>query len=157
MDAKAEAAADAEAGTDREPGPTQEDYLNAALAEAGLTPGTEDDRAVLGQILGLRTEELAAARASGDPRRISAAIEAWKSATEALNGVDDSRATVDGGDDRPEGRDETPERHLRDRVVGVSSREAVKAMADIVSGQIVGVGLQGRRQTAGTGATVLIP
>ena len=30
-------------------------------------------------------------------------------------------------------------------------------MADIVSGQIVGVGLQGRRQTAGTGATVLIP
>ena len=84
------AGGDAGGATEAEPGPTQEDYLNAALAEAGLTPGTEDDRAVLGQILGLRTEQLAAARASGDPRRVSEAIAAWQAATEALNGVDDS-------------------------------------------------------------------
>ena len=136
--------------------PTQEDYLNAALAEAGLTPGTEDDRAVLGQILGLRTEQLAAARASGDPRRISEAIAAWQAATEALNGVDDSaqRLTeaMTGLKDEMKRQND-----IYESVVGVSSREAVKAMADLVSGQIVGVGLQGRRQTAGTGATVLIP
>ena len=85
----AQAAADAEAERISNL-PTQDDYLNAALAEAGLTPGTEDDRAVLGQILALRTEQLAAARASGDPRRVSEAIAAWQAATEALNGVDDS-------------------------------------------------------------------
>ena len=149
---------DAGGGDDNppDPPPTREDYLTAALAEAGLTPGTEDDRAVLAQIVGLRQEELDAARASGDPRRISAAIAAWQAASEALNGVDDS---LQRNTEALNGVKEEMKRQndIYESVVGVSSREAVKAMADIVSGQIVGVGLQGRRQTAGTGATVLIP
>jgi hypothetical protein len=104
----------------------------------------------------LRTQELGAARASGDPRRISEAIAAWKAATEALNGVDDSAQRL--AEAMKSLADETKRQNdIYQSVIGVSSREAVKAMADMISGQIVGVGLQGRRQTAGTGATVLIP
>jgi hypothetical protein len=44
-----------------------------------------------------------------------------------------------------------------DSVVAVSSREAVRMVADMVSGEVVGRGLQGRRMTAGTGTGVLIP
>jgi hypothetical protein len=42
-------------------------------------------------------------------------------------------------------------------VAGISSREALKAFADVISGQIVGRSLQGRRQTAGNGTAILIP
>jgi hypothetical protein len=42
-------------------------------------------------------------------------------------------------------------------VLAVSSREALRFSADMISGQIVGHGVQGRRQTAGTGTGVLIP
>jgi hypothetical protein len=42
-------------------------------------------------------------------------------------------------------------------VVAVSSREAVRFIADMLSGEVVGTQLQGRRMTAGTGSGVLIP
>jgi hypothetical protein len=136
--------------------PTAADFIQARIDEASLTPDTADDKAALGELVGLRTQELGAARASGDPRRISEAIAAWKAATEALNGVDDSAQRL--AEAMKSLADETKRQNdIYQSVIGVSSREAVKAMADMISGQIVGVGLQGRRQTAGTGATVLIP
>ena len=39
-------------------------------------------------------------------------------------------------------------------VAGVTSTQAIKALADVISGQIVGVGLSSRANTASAGATV---
>lgn len=84
--AAAEEAADA-AATAAAEAPTERDFLEAAAAEATLTAGTEDDIAAAGGLVGLAERELAAARASGDPRRISAAIQTLRQAQENLEAL----------------------------------------------------------------------
>ena len=84
--AAAEEAADAAADAAAE-APTERDFLEANAAEATLTAGTEDDIAAAGGLVGLAERELAAARASGDPRRISAAIQTLRQAQENLEAL----------------------------------------------------------------------
>ena len=87
-------------------GPTAMDYAEAAVAEAALTPGTEDDLAAARGVEAAAQAELAAARASGDPRRIRDAanavaaaraareqIEAMGNLTDALNANTDAQLT----------------------------------------------------------------
>ena len=146
--------------------PTASDFADAAIAaiaEASLTPGLEDDAAALSGLFGIRQGELDAARASGDPRRISAAVDAFKQVKDALEAL---RGTIN---DEAEARRRHTEaleslaaelkrqNEIAASVAGISSREALKAFADVISGQIVGRSLKGRRQTAGNGTAILIP
>jgi hypothetical protein len=75
--------------TDLEP-PTPFDFIDAALAQAELTPGTEDDKAALQQMLGLRQSEYDAAVASGDPRKIAEAARNLKSIQDTIQQLDDT-------------------------------------------------------------------
>ena len=84
-------------------GPTEADAIDAAIAEAALTPDTADDKAAADAAIDYWRRELDAARASGDPRRVSVAAQGLKQAqdnraaldanTDAVNGLKDS---VDG-------------------------------------------------------------
>lgn len=67
--------------------PTERDFLEAAAAEASLTAGTDDDIAAAGGLVGLAQRELDAARASGDPRRVTAAIETLRQAQANLDAM----------------------------------------------------------------------
>jgi hypothetical protein len=64
--------------------PTATDYANRDLALAELTEGTEDDREVLGRLVQIAQQELAAAQASEDPRAIAEAAANLKAAADAL-------------------------------------------------------------------------
>jgi hypothetical protein len=59
--------------------PTAGDFVDAAIAEAALTPDTADDIAAASGAVGYWESQLAAARASGDPRRVTAAATGLKS------------------------------------------------------------------------------
>jgi hypothetical protein len=81
--------------------PTAGDFVDAAIAEAALTPDTADDIAAASGAVGYWEAQLAAAQANGDPRLRTAAASGLKSArdnlaalrdainanTDALNGV----------------------------------------------------------------------
>jgi hypothetical protein len=148
---------------DVEAGPTATDYANAAIAEASLTPGLDDDIAATQGLLGIAQGELDAARASGDPRRIAAAIDAWKSVkssldalTESVNIENETRQRLIDATESLAAEVKTQNEFSRS-VAGIATTQAVRALADVISGQIVGTNLQGRRQTAGNGTAVLIP
>jgi hypothetical protein len=68
-------------------GPTQWDWIDAAMAEARLTPGTEDDIRAAQWNYDARGSALDAARASGDPRAVSQAANDLASARDALLGL----------------------------------------------------------------------
>jgi hypothetical protein len=63
---------------------TPSDWANAELAEAELTPGKSDDRAVEQKMLGIAEQELAAAKSNNDPEAIASAAQAVKQLTETL-------------------------------------------------------------------------
>lgn len=69
-------------GTPEEP-PTDLDFINAAIAEAGLTPGTADDATANARLIAYWTNALAEARRSGDPRKVSEAIAGLQGAQQA--------------------------------------------------------------------------
>ena len=84
--------------------------LDAAVAEAALTPGLDDDLAAAQAVERNASDELAAARASGDQRRIADAarayarakadreqIEALMKNTDAVNGLNDTMKQSFGG------------------------------------------------------------
>lgn len=76
-------------------GPSERDFLEAAAAEASLTPGTADDVAAAGGLVGLAQRELDAARASGDPRRVTTAIEALRQAQASLDALQRNTEALD--------------------------------------------------------------
>jgi hypothetical protein len=97
-EAEAAAIADAASGGSGEEPPSAMDFAEAQAAEAALTPGLDDDLAAARGIEAQANADLAAARASGDPRRIRDAaaaalaaktnreqIEATINNTDALN------------------------------------------------------------------------
>ncbi len=67
--------------------PSGTDYIDALIAEAGLTAGTDDDKAALAQLVSFFEGDLASARASGDPRRVTAAASGLKGAREAMEAL----------------------------------------------------------------------
>jgi hypothetical protein len=72
-----------------------EDFLDAAAAEAALTPDVGDDIAVAEQAVAHFGRGLDAARAGGDPRAIAAAAQALLA---ARNNLDQLKATRDNTD-----------------------------------------------------------
>jgi len=70
---------------------------------------------------------------------LNADAEAQKAAAEALQAVRDELGRYN---------------NFASSVAGVTSTQAIKALADVISGQIVGVGLSSRASTASAGATV---
>jgi hypothetical protein len=72
----------------RDAAPTEFDYLDSAIATAGLTPGTEDDKAALTAMVAARQRAFDAAWLAGaDPRVTAEAARNLKSATDALEGL----------------------------------------------------------------------
>jgi phage-related protein len=63
----------ADAAKDAPDLPTAGDFVDAAIAEAALTPDTGDDITAASSAVGYWESQLAAARASGDPRKVTAA------------------------------------------------------------------------------------
>jgi hypothetical protein len=70
--------------------PTAFDYLDAALAQAELTPDAGDDRAALQNIANFRSGEYQTALGSGDPRQVAEAARNLKAATDALGSLEDT-------------------------------------------------------------------
>jgi hypothetical protein len=143
--------------------PTATDFANAAIAEAGLTPGLDDDIKATEALLGIATGDLNAARASGDPRRISEAIATWTSVNESLKALKESvtnetetRQRLIDATEALAAEVKTQNEFSRS-VAGIATREAVRALADMISGEIVGTNLQGRRLTAGNGVVAITP
>lgn len=75
--------------------PTELDYLDAAIAQAGLTETTDDDLAAARAMEDYRRREYAAAVASGDPRRISDAATALLGAQQNREQIEATRANTD--------------------------------------------------------------
>jgi hypothetical protein len=70
--------------------PTAGDFVDAAIAEAALTPDTADDISAASGAVGYWESQLAAARASGDPRRVTAAATGLKAAQDGLKSLTDA-------------------------------------------------------------------
>jgi hypothetical protein len=147
---------------DAEAGPTPMDFANAAVAEASLTPDLNDDVSAAAGVLGIATGDLAAARASGDPRKISEAIsawtaanDAWKAATEAVTAGTETQQRLTEAIIALTAETKT-QNDFAASVAGIASTQAVRALADVISGEIYGP-TNNRRQTAGTGALVRMP
>jgi len=153
-------AAEAAAAPEMAPPPTAGDWIDAEIAQASLTAGTDDDKASLAKLVDLRRQQLADAEASLDPRLVTEAAGNLKSATDALDALRGSLDDVTRGL-AEEMKSLTAElkrqTDFAESVNTVSRREFGGALTDIISGEIVGRNLQGRRQTAGTGTMVRIP
>ncbi|WP_217923776.1 hypothetical protein [Miltoncostaea oceani] len=76
-------------------GPTTGDFADAAVAEAALTPGLDDDLAAARGVEAVAQAELDAARASGDPRRIADAARAVASARSAREQIESQNANTE--------------------------------------------------------------
>lgn len=110
--------------------PTRADYLNAAVAEASLTPGLTDDRSALEALLGFRGEELTAARESGDPRRITEAIEAYSSVKGSLDSLTEAMTAAN----RLAEQRESLDRELRDNQLKIL---ALAQQGDVIVASVI--------------------
>lgn len=75
--------------------PTKQDFLDAAAAEAALTPDLGDDLAAAKAIEDQANADLVAARASGDPRRIADAARAALAARQNREQIEATIANTD--------------------------------------------------------------
>jgi hypothetical protein len=133
-------------------GPSEFDYLDAALAEAEATPDTGDDRSALSAILGFRQRAYQSAVASGDPRQIAQARRDLTSAEQALKEVADNTAALAAA---LTGLQAEMKRSndLAENVRSTSEYQLTKTLADLISGHIVGRGVIGRSFTPGSGVS----
>lgn len=143
----------ADQGADATDQPTEADFIDAAIAEAALTPGNEDDVAAAGAAVGMWERELAAARASGDPRRIVTAASGVKGSRDTLKAlqdvVDNTAALAQAiKDNTAEIKRQTD---FASSVQTTNNFQLTKNFADLLSGQIVGYGVAGRAFTPGRG------
>lgn len=84
-----------DSGGEGEEPATAMDYAEAALAQAQLTPGLEDDLAAARQIESVAGSDYAAALASGDPRKIRDAANAYAQAQEQRKQLEATIANTD--------------------------------------------------------------
>jgi hypothetical protein len=132
------------------------DFIDAAIAQSALTPGTADDKAAIGSLVDFWAKRLAWAKTQKDPRLVTEAATNLKSAQDQLGSIDDTlKRLADTNDALASELKRMGD--FRDDVLAVSSHEAVRMVADMISGEVVGKGLAGRRMTAGTGTGVLLP
>lgn len=82
-------------GDSGDEGPSAGDYYDAAVAEASLTPGLDDDLAAAVAREQFYAGQVAAARASGDPRLLTAAINDYNSAQQARQAIEAQMANTD--------------------------------------------------------------
>lgn len=150
-----------------DPGPTQYDRIEAWAAEASLTAGDEDDRAAAQARADILAFDLQNARDSGDPRRIAEAAGNYKSAREALEQFNEAaKAAAEAAEAQARAQEEHTnalksvaeemkrQNDIASQVMSISAREAVRALADTLSGHIAGpMGFGGRSMTAGDGVT----
>jgi hypothetical protein len=127
-------------------GPTQWDWIDAAMAEARLTPGTEDDIQAAQWNYNARGSALDAARASGDPRAVSQAATDLASARDALLGLTDA---INQANEIQRERDElnTTIAANQTKILALANQgpQIVAAVVAAVSGGIggqVGLGMQ---------------
>jgi hypothetical protein len=135
--------------------PTAGDFVDAAIAEAALTPDTADDISAASGAVGYWESQLAAARASGDPRRVTAAAGGLKSArdnlaalTDALNANTDALNGVRA--DLEKQRADQAEASLRvsQSQYGILEQAFVEIFNRRI-GAMVGLGLSGLNAPAG--------
>jgi len=79
---------------DAEPPPSAMDWADARMAQAGLTPGLEDDLAAAQHIEALSAADYADAVRSNDPRRIRDAANAWAQAAETRRQIEATMANT---------------------------------------------------------------
>jgi Lysozyme like domain len=126
--------------------PTAADFIDADLALAGLTPGSEDDLAALRALEDLREDELAAALATPDPRDDIEAANNLKSVRDAIEQLTE---TIAEANRLQEQRDEIAREQLANqqailRLAGQGDQiiAAIWAALDGDIGQRLGLALQ---------------
>lgn len=134
------------------------DAVDVQLARAELTEGSDDDVAATGELIRLREQELAEAEASGDNAQIADAIRALKGAQDAMNALN-QEAQRRAEEERERlrildqlGKELKRQNDFAESVTAITGREAVRALADMISGEIVGRGIVPRQATAGFGS-----
>lgn len=136
-------------------GPTEFDYLDAALAQAEATPDQGDDRSALQGIADYRFRAYQAAVASGDPRQIAQARRDLTSTEKALQdltaAVNDNTAVTQQQLDLARQQLQTAQQALN--VSNSQSQVLTDALTDVINralGTRLGIGLSGMRAPAGS-------
>lgn len=134
--------------------PSALDFGNRDLALAQLTPGTADDLAALKNLEGIALGQLDAALKTADPRDDIDAANLLRGIQDQIRSLTESINT--GEAERTRVLDQLGQelKRMNDfalSVVAVTGREAVRALADLISGEIVGRGVVPRAATAGHG------
>ncbi len=139
-------------------GPTPLDYINADLAKAGLTVGTDDDMAAATKLRDYWRGEFDKALTTADPRDDIEAASNLKSAMDALASIVEARGKSEEDARREHTaalqgvRDELKRSNdIAHAVQTTDSFQTTKFLADLISGHIVGHGVVPRSFTPGAG------
>jgi hypothetical protein len=150
-----------------------EDFYQAALAIAQMTPGTADDLAVLKAWRQYETGALATAKATGNAQGIISSAGTLGDINQQISAIenptpesDPNQPLIDSNNalaaanaaqaeqERALAAEPKRQNDFATAVTTVSLGQAWKALADVVSGQIVGTGLNSRANTASAGSVV---
>jgi hypothetical protein len=123
---------------------------NMELALAQLTDTLDDDIAAQKKLTDMSAQELDAAKASGDVQRITAAAEQHKQNLDAMKSL---QGAIEESTSETKSLREEMEKHRKfaEGVSAIEAREAIRFMADMVSGQ-VGAAYSQRSQTPSDGS-----
>jgi hypothetical protein len=117
--------------------PTELDWINAALAEAGLTTETSDDTAALTRLRDHWQGKLGESRAANDPFGIAEAAGNLKQATDSLGSiVDDTKRLAEALE-----ANTAESKQMREYATAnghIIAAEALRVLADSTSGEIAG-------------------
>lgn len=140
------------------PPPTAQDFGNRDLALAQLTDTLDDDLAALRTLEGLAQQQLDAALLTADPRDDIEAAGLLRGIRDQIKGLDDTIARQQEAERerlqilKQLGDELKRQNDFAASVVAITGREAVRALADMISGEIVGRGIVPRAATAGHGS-----
>lgn len=152
--------------------------LEAQLAMAGVTPGGADDLAAQTRLTGFLGGQYREALASRSPARIREAADAYRGGLDALQSLREEGAGDTGAADASQALQDAVTaaaeemRRVADEIAGmrselakqnafarsvaaVTSFEAVRALSDVISGQLGGLAAH-RGLTAGDGSTLAL-
>jgi multidrug efflux pump subunit AcrA (membrane-fusion protein) len=139
--------------------PTQQDFIDADIATAALTPGTDDDISAARHNENYKWQILQAAQQSGDPRWIAAAASDYASARDALTALTDATtAQTDAVKAQTDALTSLQDELKRTNDIAQASQDssgyqATKYLADLLSGKIAR-GVVGRGFTPSVGVEV---
>jgi hypothetical protein len=161
--------------------PTVQDFSDLRLAEASLTSDLGDDLSALQDRVQKEEADLEAARGTGDPQTIIAAIGELTGAQGALKSLEDQlKANDDAERERQQAEEEArrveqenrqrltdamnsladqmkAQNEIHEKVARTNTQQAIRALADVISSTQAGSSFRARLASAGSGSGVLIP